>query len=76
MCGNCGHEYRIKEGIANFLLPNHLGGFSVPFLSLVGSLVFFLLKGGFMALGFGSRIREMVDWKKADFFSVKREHGA
>lgn len=25
MCGNCGHEYRIKEGIANFLLPNHLG---------------------------------------------------
>lgn len=37
---------------------------------------FFLFKGGFMALGFGSRIREMVDWKKADFFSVKREHGA
>ncbi|KAL9606687.1 MAG: hypothetical protein Q9179_000127 [Wetmoreana sp. 5 TL-2023] len=27
ICGNCGHEYRIKEGIANFLLPNHLGGF-------------------------------------------------
>jgi hypothetical protein len=26
VCGNCGHEYRIKEGIANFLLPNHLGG--------------------------------------------------
>lgn len=25
VCGNCGHEYRIKEGIANFLLPNHLG---------------------------------------------------
>ena len=24
VCGNCGHEYRIKEGIANFLLPNHL----------------------------------------------------
>ncbi|KAL8706438.1 MAG: hypothetical protein Q9201_000493 [Fulgogasparrea decipioides] len=24
ICGNCGHEYRIKEGIANFLLPNHL----------------------------------------------------
>ncbi|TVY16413.1 Multifunctional methyltransferase subunit trm112 [Lachnellula arida] len=23
-CGNCGHEYRVKEGIANFLLPNHL----------------------------------------------------
>ncbi|MCJ1373463.1 hypothetical protein MMC20_004691 [Loxospora ochrophaea] len=25
VCGNCGHEYRIKEGIANFLLPGHLG---------------------------------------------------
>ena len=24
VCGNCGHEYRIKEGIANFLLPGHL----------------------------------------------------
>ncbi|MCJ1441687.1 MAG: hypothetical protein MMC23_002178 [Stictis urceolatum] len=24
VCGHCGHEYRIKEGIANFLLPNHL----------------------------------------------------
>ena len=24
VCGNCGHEYGIKEGIANFLLPNHL----------------------------------------------------
>ncbi|PYI09062.1 Trm112p-domain-containing protein [Aspergillus sclerotiicarbonarius CBS 121057] len=24
-CGNCGHEYMIKEGIANFLLPSHLG---------------------------------------------------
>ncbi|KAI9704219.1 MAG: type I protein arginine N-methyltransferase Rmt1 [Candelina mexicana] len=27
VCGNCGHEYAIKEGIANFLLPNHLGEF-------------------------------------------------
>lgn len=25
ICGNCGHEYVIKEGIANFLLPSHLG---------------------------------------------------
>lgn len=25
ICGSCGHEYRIKEGIANFLLPSHLG---------------------------------------------------
>ncbi|KLJ08737.1 hypothetical protein EMPG_15827 [Blastomyces silverae] len=25
VCGNCGHEYRIKEGIPNFLLPSHLG---------------------------------------------------
>jgi multifunctional methyltransferase subunit TRM112 len=24
VCGNCGHEYRVKEGIANFLLPGHL----------------------------------------------------
>ncbi|KYK54317.1 hypothetical protein DCS_06274 [Drechmeria coniospora] len=24
VCGNCGHEYHIKEGIANFLLPSHL----------------------------------------------------
>ena len=23
-CGNCGHEYAIQEGIANFLLPSHL----------------------------------------------------
>ena len=25
VCGNCGHEYMIKEGIPNFLLPSHLG---------------------------------------------------
>lgn len=25
ICGNCGHQYMIKEGIANFLLPSHLG---------------------------------------------------
>ncbi|KAI9046495.1 hypothetical protein LZ554_009242 [Drepanopeziza brunnea f. sp. 'monogermtubi'] len=24
VCANCGHEYRVKEGIANFLLPSHL----------------------------------------------------
>jgi multifunctional methyltransferase subunit TRM112 len=24
VCENCGHEYKIREGIANFLLPNHL----------------------------------------------------
>lgn len=34
VCGNCGHEYRIKEGIANFLLPSHLGELS-PFIPLV-----------------------------------------
>ena len=35
VCGNCGHEYKIKEGIANFLLPSHLGKFScVPTRSL------------------------------------------
>lgn len=27
VCGKCGHEYKIKEGIANFLLPSHLGEF-------------------------------------------------
>ena len=25
VCGNCSHQYTIKEGIANFLLPSHLG---------------------------------------------------
>ncbi|KAG5938906.1 type I protein arginine N-methyltransferase Rmt1 [Claviceps pazoutovae] len=24
VCGNCGHQYHVKEGIANFLLPSHL----------------------------------------------------
>jgi multifunctional methyltransferase subunit TRM112 len=24
VCGNCGFEYPVKEGVANFLLPNHL----------------------------------------------------
>lgn len=24
VCGNCGHEYQVKEGICNFLLPAHL----------------------------------------------------
>jgi len=24
VCPNCGHEYCIREGIANFLLPSHL----------------------------------------------------
>jgi len=24
VCGNCGHEYKVMEGIANFLLPGHL----------------------------------------------------
>lgn len=27
VCGNCGHEFRIHQGIANFLLPGHLGEF-------------------------------------------------
>ena len=30
VCGNCGHEYRIREGIANFLLPSHLGECLLP----------------------------------------------
>ncbi|KAI9814119.1 MAG: hypothetical protein M1832_006007 [Thelocarpon impressellum] len=24
VCGACGHEYAVREGIANFLLPSHL----------------------------------------------------
>lgn len=24
VCGNCGHEYAVREGIPNFLLPAHL----------------------------------------------------
>lgn len=24
VCGHCGHEYHVREGIANFLLPSHL----------------------------------------------------
>ncbi|KAJ4380174.1 hypothetical protein N0V86_004483 [Didymella sp. IMI 355093] len=24
VCGCCGHEYKVKEGVANFLLPGHL----------------------------------------------------
>lgn len=24
VCGNCGHEYAVREGIPNFLLPPHL----------------------------------------------------
>ncbi|GAO17006.1 uncharacterized protein UV8b_03184 [Ustilaginoidea virens] len=24
VCASCGHEYHVKEGIANFLLPSHL----------------------------------------------------
>lgn len=24
VCASCGHEYAVREGIANFLLPSHL----------------------------------------------------
>ena len=24
VCGCCGHEYKVMEGVANFLLPGHL----------------------------------------------------
>lgn len=43
VCGNCGHEYRIKEGIANFLLPSHLGEWIV---SCVGSRLGYEERGG------------------------------
>lgn len=42
VCGNCGHEYAIKEGIANFLLPSHLGEWA-------GNIPFFWLRGHFGA---------------------------
>lgn len=38
VCGNCGHEYRIKEGIANFLLPSHLGELS-PYILVISLYV-------------------------------------
>lgn len=43
VCANCGHEYAIKEGIANFLLPSHLGALDFfPFFSpLLFSFSFF-----------------------------------
>lgn len=34
VCGNCGHEYKIKEGIANFLLPSHLGEWAILLLEI------------------------------------------
>lgn len=45
VCGSCGHEYKIKEGIANFLLPSHLGKKCCSFaplapLSLFPSIIF------------------------------------
>ena len=24
VCGNCAHEYKVLEGVPNFLLPGHL----------------------------------------------------
>jgi uncharacterized protein YbaR (Trm112 family) len=35
VCGRCGHAYPVKEGVANFLLPSHLGEltFLFPFFS-------------------------------------------
>lgn len=33
VCGNCAHEYMIKDGIPNFLLPSHLGKSSCAVLS-------------------------------------------
>lgn len=41
VCGNCGHEYMIKEGIPNFLLPSHLGsrGPSIPFITITNMYI-------------------------------------
>jgi multifunctional methyltransferase subunit TRM112 len=33
VCGKCGFEYPIKEGVGNFLLPAHLGTFLSPAIS-------------------------------------------
>lgn len=38
VCGKCGFEYPINEGVGNFLLPAHLGGF----ICLLRSLAFLL----------------------------------
>ena len=35
ICGKCGHEYAIREGVANFLLPSHLGTFPFFFFVLL-----------------------------------------
>ena len=42
VCGNCGYEYMIKEGIANFLLPSHLGSEIYPIPPLFFFFFFFL----------------------------------
>lgn len=44
VCGNCGHEYKIKEGIANFLLPSHLGESS--YVLVLHCFVVFYHRGG------------------------------
>ncbi len=49
VCGNCGHEYPIKESVANFLLPSHLGtlSFSSVFLSATSLVVWlYMVHGG------------------------------
>lgn len=43
VCGKCGFEYPIKEGVGNFLLPAHLG--SLPLLSLLFTLSTVLVLG-------------------------------
>lgn len=66
VCGNCGHEYPIKEGIANFLLPNHLGEswFSIYFGDEGGEK-----RGGRGRRGFrASTVKWML---MVVFFSVK-----
>lgn len=49
VCGNCGHEYAIKEGIANFLLPSHLG----EWISYLLSLFVVAVIGSFWERGIG-----------------------
>lgn len=50
VCGSCGHEYKIKEGIANFLLPSHLGE---KFFHFIVLLVFHSLSPCFVGVFLG-----------------------
>ncbi len=45
VCGRCGFEYPIKEGVGNFLLPSHLGELYSLFFSLFSVLISLVQNG-------------------------------